>query len=393
MTRHDKYCHVAQSIVDFALCCYSCILATERQPQPQNPWKVSQLVPLTTPIDSYLIGFPGEETINSGGISRSGRVRKKSSKLRDYQSQQPEDWDSGPSSHRRSRQTSEHHNIVDVVGDDDVYVEDGHTEDGSLSDDMGMGAGGAAPNRSIYMSEKNSTKRGKDGRVLRQQRKDKGKTRLTAYMLWARSESLNKKISSDLDFAEKSRRLGELWANVPNQERMTWKRRVKLHNKKNAKQAIKEVAVATSVNGNNNNKFLNKSRPTHNSLQRRTSDPTTDAKMRNGTATTARKGREIRGTVAIEPLECTDPMNLAAHLKLLGDSLSNIGESLRQHEGRHNSVTGTVSVLLDSLLCSVVPLICLTTQVQGFGHRVAHLKDSFQNTLENIAFVMPGLPF
>lgn len=247
------------------------------------------------------------------------------------------------------------------------------------------------------MSEKSSKSRVlmSDGSVKRQPRKDKGRTRMTAYMLWARSVRGQ---MENLDFTAKSQRLGELWANVPTSERLLWKRRVTTHNKTMAKEAAKAaaaaaaVAVAADQAANNNSKSLRKTKATTGASppaivnQPRTSRPRKQLRRETNAAAPVRS--------SVGPLECTDPINIAAHLKLLGDSLSNIGESLQQHEDKgQNSITGTVSVLLDSLLCSVVPLLSLTTHIEGFGHRVAHLKDTMQNTLDNIAYVMPGLPF
>ena len=56
------------------------------------------------------------------------------------------------------------------------------------------------------------------------------------------------------------------------------------------------------------------------------------------------------------------PLEVAAHLTLLGESLSIIGARLKEHEGQI-AVSGSLSVLLDSLLCSMGPLLCLTQAV------------------------------
>ena len=44
-----------------------------------------------------------------------------------------------------------------------------------------------------------------------------------------------------------------------------------------------------------------------------------------------------------------EAIDIAAHLKLLGESLSVIGERLQEHEGQI-AVSGSLSVLLDSLV-------------------------------------------
>lgn len=54
------------------------------------------------------------------------------------------------------------------------------------------------------------------------------------------------------------------------------------------------------------------------------------------------------------------------------------------------TVSGSLSVLLDSLLCSLGPLMCLTTLVPGVDEP-AHLKETLVSILDNVAYVMPGL--
>ena len=81
------------------------------------------------------------------------------------------------------------------------------------------------------------------------------------------------------------------------------------------------------------------------------------------------------------------PVDVAAHLTLLGESLSIIGSRLREHEGQI-AVSGSLSVLLDSLLCSLGPLVCLTSKVPELnGADPATLT----RILDNVAYIMPGL--
>lgn len=82
-----------------------------------------------------------------------------------------------------------------------------------------------------------------------------------------------------------------------------------------------------------------------------------------------------------------DPIDTAAHLKLVGDSLSIIGIRLQEHRGLI-AVQGSLSVLLDSLLCAVGPLMCLTTQVPELNGCSAK---THTRVLDNIAYIMPGL--
>ena len=52
------------------------------------------------------------------------------------------------------------------------------------------------------------------------------------------------------------------------------------------------------------------------------------------------------------------------------------------------AVSGSLSVLLDSLLCALGPLICLTQQVPELN---VVPQETLTKTLDNIAYIMPGL--
>ncbi|XP_057699823.1 uncharacterized protein LOC130920535 isoform X3 [Corythoichthys intestinalis] len=83
---------------------------------------------------------------------------------------------------------------------------------------------------------------------------------------------------------------------------------------------------------------------------------------------------------------CSDPVNAAAHLHLLGEVLCLIGHLLN---GTNKSVclSRSLILLLDSLLCALAPLFCLTSQIPELQSCTEHIMDS---TLENIAYIMPG---
>jgi len=83
-----------------------------------------------------------------------------------------------------------------------------------------------------------------------------------------------------------------------------------------------------------------------------------------------------------------EPIDSAAHLKLLGESLSVIGQRLTEHKGQI-AVSGSLSVLLDSLLCAMGPLVCLTKQVPELNQAVS--QEKLSKILDNIAYIMPGL--
>lgn len=83
----------------------------------------------------------------------------------------------------------------------------------------------------------------------------------------------------------------------------------------------------------------------------------------------------------------TRPIDVAAHLQLLGEGLTIIGERLKEHEGQI-AVSGSLSVLLDSFLCALAPLLCLTQQIpetNGAEH------ETLLQLLDNIKYLTPGL--
>jgi high mobility group protein 2-like 1 len=83
----------------------------------------------------------------------------------------------------------------------------------------------------------------------------------------------------------------------------------------------------------------------------------------------------------------TQPIDIAAHLTLLGESLTIIGKRLKEHEGQI-TVSGSLPLLLDSLLCAVGPLLCLTQQIPEMNGADS---ENLSTILENVAYIMPGL--
>lgn len=78
---------------------------------------------------------------------------------------------------------------------------------------------------------------------------------------------------------------------------------------------------------------------------------------------------------------------LAAYLVLVGESLTVIGERLTEHNGQI-AVSGSLSVMLDSLLCAMGPLVCLTQKVPELNGAE---EESLNQILDNVAYLMPGL--
>ncbi|XP_047038906.1 HMG box-containing protein 4 [Helicoverpa zea] len=348
-----------------------------------------------------------QEDLEVTGISRSGRVRKKSSKLMDFES--PDDIETR---YRRQtpvkpfvgfrqeetefqQQESTPSRQVEEAGtasgsESDYYDNPGENADSGEPQNCSMESDSSAsdegstrtPANSLYMMEKSSKKKliVKDGRVIgraKAQRKDKGKTRITAYMMWAkeaRNELLRK--HPDMDFSAISKRLGEMWSNVNYNERYLWKRKAKRFamQKEQSNQPANKIIIS------------NPSRPL-----------STGGPGRPRGAARAPPAPVTPPSQAVVPVStlCSAGMyrvtgcgavDVAAHLRLLGESLAIIGERLKEHEGQI-AVSGSVSVLLDTLLCSLAPLLSVCRALPAIAPPARILQD----TLHNIAYIMPGL--
>ena len=166
---------------------------------------------------------------------------------------------------------------------------------------------------------------------------NRGAHRLTAFLLFAK-KTRPKVLEANpgLDFSSLNQKLRELWSSLPNSDKAIWKRK------------LNRIGMESHSNQQH--------RMTNNSGQYK--------------------------VTGIEPIDA------AAHLKLLGESLSVIGQRLTEHKGQI-AVSGSLSVLLDSLLCAMGPLVCLTKQVPELHGAVP--QEKLNRILDNIAYVMPGL--
>lgn len=303
--------------------------------------------------------------------------------------------------------SSQSEHFVSSADFNDVDLSNAADDDLSDSDSDREWSIDTTVRKSAYMTEKTSRKKMlKDGKVVlgRLQRKDKGKPRFTSYMLWAR-EKRQEMLNSNLDFATQSRRLSEMWANMPSSDKVNWRRKAKrlaVRKKGNGavgKSNAKTLAMSTGngLNGTatvqTTSKFLNKtampgrpgrrrpgrprkqkpllkannsttnnnvpvSKPTKKlKLERKTvpSTPngTSKASDRSDTSISASGGScsssgkqrhnnsKLSPTVAPGPYRVTGigPSEVSAHLKLLGDNLTIIGERLKEHEVNIHSIS------------------------------------------------------
>lgn len=80
-------------------------------------------------------------------------------------------------------------------------------------------------------------------------------------------------------------------------------------------------------------------------------------------------------------------IDVAAHLSLLGESLILIGTKIKQQD-KPVSKSDYTTALMDSLLCAMASLLCLTQQIPLLK---TGNPDTFLRILDNIAYIMPGL--
>lgn len=194
------------------------------------------------------------------------------------------------------------------------------------------------------------------GATAAKKEKPTGKPKpLTAYMLWC-SENRKKIAGGNIGFGTIGKKLGEAWQALPDKEKMAWRRKAK-------KLALKNSGGLISTGP---------SEPATRVVSRSTPS-VSDATVGSPTEIT-----RALGTSAIDS---------AAYLKLLGDSLSVIGQRLTEHEGQL-AVSGIFSVLLDTILCVVGPLLCLTSESPVLNSLP---QDVSRRTLDSIAYFMPGL--
>ncbi|KFO93165.1 HMG domain-containing protein 4 [Buceros rhinoceros silvestris] len=170
-----------------------------------------------------------------------------------------------------------------------------------------------------------------------------------------------------IDFGELSKKLAEVWKQLPEKDKLIWKQKAQyLQHKQNKAEATTVKRKASFSDG----------------APKIKASPT-------GVISPHKKSPTSTVVVPSSPAKVpdTEPIDVAAHLQLLGESLSLIGHRLQETEGMV-AVSGSLSVLLDSILCALGPLACLTTQLPELNGCPKHV---LSNTLDNIAYIMPGL--
>ncbi|XP_044297067.1 HMG domain-containing protein 4 isoform X1 [Varanus komodoensis] len=194
------------------------------------------------------------------------------------------------------------------------------------------------------------------------------KKNMSAYQVFCKEYRVNIVAEHPgIDFGELSKKLAEVWKQLPEKDKLVWKQKAQyLQHKQNKAEATTVKRKATSSEG----------------------APKLKASL-TGVLSPHKKSPSSTVILSSSPVKVpeTDPIDVAAHLQLLGESLSLIGHRLQETEGMV-AVSGSLSVLLDSIICALGPLACLTSQLPELNGCPKHV---LSNTLDNIAYIMPGL--
>ena len=233
------------------------------------------------------------------GVSRSGRVRKKSSKLSDYQSPEAEVRPGKRPAAKSSSLTLTANKASitseppDLLLDDDeaagVFVEAGVEMDLNFEQSLDIevnvreeevGEDDSDSDQELLPNAPRTEiiKKPDHLPTVKRPRRDRDRPLVTAYSLWAQETRASVLASEPgLDPALVRQRLTDLWASVPSQEKFSWKRK--------ARSGLRIISEPQS------------------SLRTREAEP-------------------------------QQTLDMAAHLTLLGESLTVIGGRLREHEGQ-----------------------------------------------------------
>lgn len=273
--------------------------------------------------------------------------------------------------------------------------------------------------KSAYMSEKSSKKKiYKDGEIVmsRPQRKDKGKPRFTAYMLWSkeiRQEML--KSNPNMDFSQASRRLSSMWSIVPNNEKNIWRRRAKrvtIKNKRalktgdklttkylnrtgqkkpgrkpkhmkdnNTSQQATTASAAASASPTKKTKSERKSHASSSSIAKHIAKDNESSKHKNTANNNTNLSNILPGSYKVTG---TSPSDVAAHLKLLGDNLTIIGQRLKEHE----VIIKFVITLFASLTLAFVEIFFFRYNFINFSALCEFRKNNVCNLEKKITILM-----
>lgn len=299
------------------------------------------------------------------GVSRSGRVRKKSSKLTDFESLDEIDMRS-PKAKKEKQDYSIP--LSRTIKKEKIIKEE------ILTDEEEMDSGNYVLNKESFIKQEVYTDESEPDLVYP-----------------ANEDSSMDSLGSEMDDIEEPDIEREdtegfqpiVGDSVEDSPTQIWKRRAKrLAARGMAKQQQQQHQQTVAIPDTKKMK----SPPSRKFINKQSVTPASSNNIVLSPETKSNKGSTTLDSGVFKPVGTT-PLDVAAHLRLLGESLTIIGERLTEHEGQI-AVSGSFSVLLDSLLCALGPLLCLTQQVPQLN---VIPQEQLSQLMDNIAYIMPGL--
>ncbi|XP_056020237.1 HMG domain-containing protein 4-like isoform X3 [Ostrea edulis] len=286
-------------------------------------------VTVTSPVDS-----------NKPSTSGAGSTKKKAKKTKRKQSVSVLD-DEDEDDEEYDEDDDDDDDLIDDDMDDNEDDMDWEfeTQDGNLiiADEVPKKSVKKTPSKKKGKKDDSQSLAGasKDKKSIGQ--KEKKKKRLTAYTMWCNSvryKVLNE--NPGIDFAQLSRRLGEIWQSVPAKDKMAWKRKAKREARKLFGKGLlittgkggggtpaQAIATAAPVPPSSSNTPPPIYHPPirHHSTKHHSAN----------TSSTAVSVKQQEEMISPSKMLGIEPIDTAAHLKLVGDSLSIIGIRLQEH--------------------------------------------------------------
>jgi len=238
----------------------------------------------------------------------------------------------------------------------------------SSMDQMKTGFPNSSQNKTKLSSD---TSKGAHSTIKK--KKERKTQTLTAYLLFCRKYRPQVVFENPyIGFSEISKKLAQMWKEAPEKEKDVYKKQLEEHRAKVNASIRKETSKklkTTKQDGQVSPEKCEKGQPS--------------------------AGRVSSREYQIAPQKYSvgnlEPVDMGAHLQLLGESLMLVGTALRRQILSKSSdlkVYGSLSVLLDSSLCAMAPLLFLTSFVPQLDVIPPAVK---ANTLDSIAYILPGL--
>ncbi|KAM9746042.1 HMG domain-containing protein 4a isoform 2-T5 [Menidia menidia] len=242
-------------------------------------------------------------------------------------------------------------------------------------------------------AEKKKKKEDKEKEKHEKEKEKPKKKNTTAYQVFCKEYRVNINAEQPgLDFGELSKKLAEVWKSMPEKDKLVWRQKAQyLQHKQNKAEAttVKHKPPVESKSKGTSDRGPSEGRRADGNPRGSDRFSPSLASLVVGAGSGMVSPSRAPSAVSLSPARVpdVDPIDAAAHLQLLGESLSLIGHRLQETEGMV-AVSGSLSVLLDSILCALGPLTCLTAQIPQLN---GCPRNVLSNTLDNIAYIMPGL--